>query len=260
MSYVHHDQQGSTRLLTGSTGTVTGKCTYAAYGTPTCEGASTTPLGYDGQYTSSDTGLIYMRARTYDPATAQFLTTDPLNPITRAPYNYANDNPINYMDRTGLCSIVPGAPENCFSEVPGAIASGAESVAQNPGVGGGVVLGGVAVATGVGEVVVGGTAVTEGVLGTISAISGAGAAGLDAKECAAGSGAACVGAGVGAIASGGAGLVASGAVTGTAAAGTTAISIPTGILGFLSDTAGALGSSSSSSSARQQTVVGNGKA
>jgi hypothetical protein len=70
---LHHDQQGSTRLLTGSTGTVTGKCTYGAYGAPTCEGATTTTLGYDGQYTSSDTGLIYMRARVYDPATSSRL-------------------------------------------------------------------------------------------------------------------------------------------------------------------------------------------
>jgi hypothetical protein len=33
--YLHHDQQGSTRLLTSSTGAVTGKCTYSAYGSPT---------------------------------------------------------------------------------------------------------------------------------------------------------------------------------------------------------------------------------
>jgi hypothetical protein len=60
VTYLHHDQAGSTRLLTGSTGTVTGKCTYGAYGTPTCEGTTTTPLGYDAQYTSTDTRLIYM--------------------------------------------------------------------------------------------------------------------------------------------------------------------------------------------------------
>ena len=101
-TYLHHDQQGSTRLLTGSAGTVTGKCTYGAYGAPTCEGATTTPLGYDGQYTSTDTGLIYMRARTYDPATAQFLGVDPLRAITRAPYNYVKDNPLNLVDPSGL--------------------------------------------------------------------------------------------------------------------------------------------------------------
>src|SRR5262249_33590202 len=61
--YLHHDQGGSNRLLTGSTGKVEGKCSYSAYGTPTCEGTATTPLGYDAQYTSPDTGLIYLRNR-----------------------------------------------------------------------------------------------------------------------------------------------------------------------------------------------------
>ncbi|HXB65969.1 MAG TPA: RHS repeat-associated core domain-containing protein, partial [Solirubrobacteraceae bacterium] len=96
VTYLHHDQAGSTRLLTGSTGTVTGKCSYAAYGTPTCEGATTTPLGYDDQYTSSDTGLIYMRARTYDPSTAQFLTRDPWVALTGEPYSYVGDNPLTF--------------------------------------------------------------------------------------------------------------------------------------------------------------------
>jgi RHS repeat-associated protein len=104
ITYLHHDQAGSTRLLTGSTGTVTGKCSYNAYGTPTCEGTTTTPLGYDAQYTSTDTGLIYLRQRVYDPATAQFLTVDPLEKLTRAPYNYVEDNPVNATDPTGLCS------------------------------------------------------------------------------------------------------------------------------------------------------------
>ncbi len=116
VSYMHHDQQGSMRLLTGSTGTVTGKCTYGAYGTPTCEGASTTPLGYDAQYTSSDTGLIYLRARTYDPATAQFLTVDPIASITQAPYYYAGDNPLNKADPTGLMELSPCETRSEYEE------------------------------------------------------------------------------------------------------------------------------------------------
>jgi RHS repeat-associated protein len=107
VTYLHHDQQGSIRLLTGSAGTVTGKCTYGAYGTPTCEGASTTPLGYDAQYTSSDTGLIYLRARSYDPMTAQFISVDPRAGETRARYNYASDNPLSYRDRSGQTCRVP---------------------------------------------------------------------------------------------------------------------------------------------------------
>jgi hypothetical protein len=38
--------------------------TYEAYGNQTGHtGTWTTPLGYDGQYINTDTGLIYMRAR-----------------------------------------------------------------------------------------------------------------------------------------------------------------------------------------------------
>ena len=106
VTYLHHDQAGSTRLLTGSTGTVTGKCSYAAYGTPTCEGTATTPLGFDSEYTSSDTGLVYLRNRVYDPATSQFLTVDPLKKLTRTPYNYAGDNPQNEGDPTGEGAIL----------------------------------------------------------------------------------------------------------------------------------------------------------
>jgi RHS repeat-associated protein len=111
ITYLHHDQQGSTRLITGTTGTVTGTTTYDAYGNKTgSTGTSTTPLGYDGQYANSDTGLIYMRARVYDPATAQFLSVDPLKTMTRLPYAYAVDNPLNLNDPSGLIFGIPGTP------------------------------------------------------------------------------------------------------------------------------------------------------
>ena len=50
-----------------------------------------------------NTGLIYLRARYYDPTTGQFLSVDPLNALTQQPYSYANDNPINETDPLGLC-------------------------------------------------------------------------------------------------------------------------------------------------------------
>lgn len=101
--YLHHDQQGSTRLLTGQAGSVEGTTTYDPYGNLAgSTGSKTTPFGYDGQYTNTDTGLIYLRARSYDPATAQFLSTDPIVPITRTLYTYAEDNPLTLGDPTGL--------------------------------------------------------------------------------------------------------------------------------------------------------------
>lgn len=111
VQYLHHDQAGSTRLLTGSTGKTEATFTYGPYGELTgSTGTATTPLGYDGQYTSSDTGLIYLRARVYDPATAQFMSVDPMGPITREPYGYGGDNPVNYGDPTGLIFGIPGTP------------------------------------------------------------------------------------------------------------------------------------------------------
>jgi RHS repeat-associated protein len=107
VTYLHHDQAGSTRLLTGSTGKVEGSYTYTPYGAvQEHTGTATTLLGYDAQYTSSDTGLIYMRARVYDPATAQFLTVDPEVGTTRAPYTYAGDNPLNEADPSGRESLL----------------------------------------------------------------------------------------------------------------------------------------------------------
>jgi RHS repeat-associated protein len=130
VQYLHHDQQGSTRLLTGASGNVEGKCSYGAYGAPACEGTATTPLGYDGQYTSSDTGLIYLRNRVYDPATTQFLSVDPAVSITQEPYAYAADDSVNLTDRTGLEAFpipVPvaggcaAAPEICAGVAVGGV-------------------------------------------------------------------------------------------------------------------------------------------
>jgi RHS repeat-associated protein len=128
VTYLHHDQAGSTRLLTGSTGKVEGSYTYGPYGETTGHtGTATTPLGYDAQYTSTDTGLIYLRARVYDPATAQFLSVDPALPITRAPYTYANDDPLSFRDPTGLWSPVETL-EGVSDEVGHVIALGSETV------------------------------------------------------------------------------------------------------------------------------------
>jgi RHS repeat-associated protein len=109
--YLHHDEQGSTRLITSHNSKVEAYYAYGPYGALTqYTGTATTPLGYDGQYTSSDTGLIYMRARTYDPATGQFLSPDPLEAITGEPYNYAGDDPVNRSDPSGLVFGIPGTP------------------------------------------------------------------------------------------------------------------------------------------------------
>lgn len=108
VSYIHHDQLGSTRLLTNAAGNTVAKFTYDPYGTLAAStGSAHTPLGYAGQYTDPETGLIYLRARYYDPSTAQFLTRDPLAALTRQPYGYASNNPLNTTDPSGLAPQCP---------------------------------------------------------------------------------------------------------------------------------------------------------
>jgi RHS repeat-associated protein len=103
VTWLHHDQIGSTRLLTDNTGATVGTNTYDPYGTGTSTtGTVTTPLGYTGQYTDTETGLVYLRARYYDPGTAQFLTVDPALAITGQSYAYISNNPLNGTDQTGL--------------------------------------------------------------------------------------------------------------------------------------------------------------
>lgn len=45
-------------------------------------------------------------ARYYDPSTANFLTRDPLESVTQQPYQYANGDPVDGSDPTGLWCIL----------------------------------------------------------------------------------------------------------------------------------------------------------
>lgn len=102
--YLHHDQQGSTRLLTNTKGETEASYTYTPYGALEANtGTATTPLRYDAQYTSTDTGLIYLRTRWYDPNTAQFFSVDSALDETSEPYAYVTDDPENGSDPAGTC-------------------------------------------------------------------------------------------------------------------------------------------------------------
>jgi RHS repeat-associated protein len=99
-----HDGLGSTVALLGSSGAIAGAYGYNAYGSVTgYTGTATTPLQFAAGYTDAETGFVYLRARYYDPATAEFLTVDPLVDATGAAYIYVNDNPLNLTDPSGDC-------------------------------------------------------------------------------------------------------------------------------------------------------------
>jgi len=130
--YYHHDQLGSTRAITDVTGTVSARYNFDPYGNPTdSSGTTDNRFGYAGQYTDPVSGLIYMRARWYDPTTGQFLSRDPLEVVTGAPYGYAGNDPVNQTDPTGLCPwCVVGAVIVAKAAIAVAIDLGAQALAN----------------------------------------------------------------------------------------------------------------------------------
>ena len=88
-----------------TTGSVAGAQTqiFDAFGNPTTSTA-VAPLAFAGQYKDGTTGLYDVRARDYNTRTGQFLSIDPLVDATRQPYAYGNNNPLFYIDPTGLVS------------------------------------------------------------------------------------------------------------------------------------------------------------
>jgi RHS repeat-associated protein len=112
--YYFHDQLGSTRVLSNQDGSVNTSYEYTADGVLKSRvGSASNPFQFAGQYWDSTTGLYAMRARYYDPAAAQFISRDPMVATTGQPYVYANDNPVNLTDPSGL--YVPGT-NGCGAE------------------------------------------------------------------------------------------------------------------------------------------------
>jgi RHS repeat-associated protein len=108
----HFDSRGSTVAMTGSTGLVTDRFQYGPYGEPLGHTGSTdTPFQSNGRYgVQTDlNGLLYMRARYYDPTIRRFINQDPTLGsialgITLNRFAFANGNPVSFMDPFGLCA------------------------------------------------------------------------------------------------------------------------------------------------------------
>jgi RHS repeat-associated protein len=109
-TYLLQDEQGSTRLLTNDEGKPTGTYDYDAWGDVLSHTGTSTGIQYDGQYVDEETGYEYLRGRYYDPSTGQFLTPDPGYATTLARYGYAQDDPVNASDPSGLFCIAGHDP------------------------------------------------------------------------------------------------------------------------------------------------------
>ncbi len=130
----HFDFRGSTVALTDNSGNVTDRIEYSPYGTTTYRsGTNDTPFLFNGRYgvQTDANGLLYMRARYYNPHICRFINADPsgfeggLNF-----YAYADGNPVSLIDPFGLGAQMPqdnswfGKFDRATDAVGGAIETG----------------------------------------------------------------------------------------------------------------------------------------
>jgi RHS repeat-associated protein len=139
--YLSHDRIGSVRLSTDATGAVAGTTSFDPYGNVTKRtGTSPGLFGFAGEYTDP-TGLIYLRARYYDPATAQFLTVDPAYETTLTRYGYSTNSPLDHTDPTGLGPLgpveIPDGPAGASAVQAGDPQAAADAFGQGLDIAGG---------------------------------------------------------------------------------------------------------------------------
>jgi RHS repeat-associated protein len=110
---VHADRLGSVRAITDGSGSVVASYRTDAWGNATTQtGSSTQPYGFTGEPVDAS-GLVYLRARYYDPGLGRFMTRDawagaPCHPQSLNRYAYASSDPTNLGDPSGRKSVIVG--------------------------------------------------------------------------------------------------------------------------------------------------------
>lgn len=114
--FFHPDRYGTIDTVT-SNGGVVGKEKRDPFGRPYTIGSSTEPgaavtIGFTGAGEDSETGLVNLKHRLYDTRIGRFISPDPLvkDPFGGQHYNryaYASNNPLSFIDPSGLQPMPP---------------------------------------------------------------------------------------------------------------------------------------------------------
>jgi len=110
--YYVHDGLGSVRQLLDSTGQIETNYAYDPFGVPLVGGDVYNPYQFTGEAWDGEVGLLYLRARYYQPETGRFIGKDPwtgdtLQPGTLNRYVYGGNSPVTLVDRAGLNGADP---------------------------------------------------------------------------------------------------------------------------------------------------------
>jgi RHS repeat-associated protein len=104
--FVHTDALGSITAATNSAGAVVSRVSYTPFGEVASVEGSAPVVAFTGQIFDAETGLYYVRARYYDPASGRFTQPDPAGWVPGAnhesTYLYGAGSPLTNVDPTGL--------------------------------------------------------------------------------------------------------------------------------------------------------------
>ncbi|MEK6280582.1 MAG: RHS repeat-associated core domain-containing protein [Acidobacteriota bacterium] len=113
-TFYSFDSEGNVAQWSDASGSGLANHLFSAHGS-TLSPSLTSPFGYKAQfgyYTDSETGLHLLTHRYYDPSAGRFLTRDPISYVGGVNlYSYTANNPVNFMDPTGLdIAVIENGP------------------------------------------------------------------------------------------------------------------------------------------------------
>ncbi|WP_426212032.1 RHS repeat-associated core domain-containing protein [Massilia sp. TWP1-3-3] len=117
---LHHDALGSVVATTDNNGAIKSETIFDAFGNvKESTGQSANKFGYTGHQMDKESGLIYFKARYYDPELGRFITEDPFEgnwqtPLSLHHYLYAYGNPAVYVDSDGHSATAVGGIAGFF--------------------------------------------------------------------------------------------------------------------------------------------------
>ena len=102
------DGQGNVVAVTDQGGNMVDSYRYDQWGRPTSvQEAVPQQLRYAGYWYDGELGWYWLSVRSYDPALCRFLQPDPSEQEGLFSYVYANDNPVDQADPSGLAAAPP---------------------------------------------------------------------------------------------------------------------------------------------------------
>jgi RHS repeat-associated protein len=107
------DALGSITSFTNTSGVINQTYVYDSFGnTSSTTGTFVQPFRYAGREFDTETGLLYYRARFYDPAIGRFISEDPVGFVAGGNfYAYVLNRPTNFRDPSGMdIAVIENGP------------------------------------------------------------------------------------------------------------------------------------------------------